>query len=468
MAKTLVLRDAPNGAGIRFMRPTYISTHIAQEAVAALVNEAPMALSGDPIMIFKISGVTQELNEITIDGETYFPNVVWSKLIGTNLYVAFSSLYAYKVFAETQDNIELVVTTDENLGESEYLSAAATNFEGDCYNLEDLVVAPDYNGEELTGGWFTFTDSHTGDRYKAYVRAPGWAVQSMDRSEGWTFWNLDFADGVESICYGAKSGSRYDLARITIGMTGGNPRSTRMTTIVNITDGTSYYPFFYAMLIDTPSDSSLTPLGGANPQTFLGAKSAYNGFTVNAAYTLPDYGVGPDDSAYWQSLSQRQRMMNAWWGPAGLGHVTVGKGQQAIKFGNVYIGPVASSDAFKIAGQLIYGTNMHELTASSNSFVVATYEYEGWGYTDGTLLAAGNYTITATPLDESNNGSIKVFRLSSSSNGVVAPVEGYEGRFTGSSDPAVVPISVDGTTGIIIVVDNSATNGVRVEINPAT
>lgn len=290
--KTITLKDAPNGVGIRGQRPSIISTNVSQPAVMALVSSYPKLLNEPAAMIFTVDLSDQwpatipqgaycdyRTNGIVFTAATGMSGNLW-----TGLAVAFilheietSIQIGYSYYDEVQKEgifTPLVEVTTESGG----LSKTEHNFSDTAYDLGSLIPGQSYSsGQELSPrGYRRWLTDGT---YKFAAFAPGMALTAINRTEGTDTISVAFrkASNVDSITVKRRQGGGGNPYLISVKKTG---QSRTEDSIMDCLTGTAIADI---MLVATPVDVQTQALG--DPDAFH--QSVYNGVTMNLPFLAP-------------------------------------------------------------------------------------------------------------------------------------------------------------------------------------
>lgn len=290
--KTITLKDAPNGVGIRGQRPSIISTNVSQPAVMALVSSYPKLLNEPAAMIF-----TVDLSDIwpedmpegaycgfRTDGIVFAAATGMSGDLWTGLAVAFilhdiqtSIQIGYTIYDETaKEDIftPLIKVTTQAAG----LTKTSGNFSGTAYDLGNLIPGQSYSsGQELSPrGYRRWLTDGT---FKFAPFAPGMALTAINRTEGTDTISVAFrkASNVDSITVKRRQGGGGNPYMISVKKTG---QSRTEDSIMDCLTGTAIADI---MLVATPVDVQTQALG--DPDAFH--QSVYNGVTMNLPFLAP-------------------------------------------------------------------------------------------------------------------------------------------------------------------------------------
>ena len=290
--KTITLKDAPNGVGIRGQRPSAISTNVSQSAVMALVSSYPKLLNEPAAMIFTVDLSDQwpedmpegaycdyRTNGIVFASATGMSGELW-----TGLAVAFilhdiqtSIQIGYNVFDEEQGEdifTPLIEVTTEAAG----LTKTEGNFGDVPYDLGTLIQGSNYSsGQELSQrGYRRWFNDGT---FKFAAFAPGMALTAIDRTAGTDTISVELgkASGVDSITVKRRQGGSGIHYQISVKKTGQS--RTEDSNMNGLTDSA----IADIMLVATPVDVQVQALG--DPDAFH--LSVFNGVTMNLPFRAP-------------------------------------------------------------------------------------------------------------------------------------------------------------------------------------
>lgn len=291
--KTITLKDAPNGVGIRGQRPSAISTNVSQPAVMALISSYPKLLNEPAAMIFTVDLSDQWPEDMPegayaqyrTDGIVFAAATGMTGNLWTGLAVAFilhdiqtSIQIGYEYYDEEQEEgifTPLIEVTTQAAG----LTKTEGNFGDVPYDLGNLIQGQSYSsGQELsrrgsrrwlTDGTFTFASF-----------APGMALTAIDRTEGTDTISVELgkASGVDSITVKRRQGGGPGIPyQISVKKTGqSRTEDSNMNGLIDseVVD---------IMLVATPVDIQTQALG--DPDAFH--LSVYNGVTMNLPFRAP-------------------------------------------------------------------------------------------------------------------------------------------------------------------------------------
>lgn len=305
--KTITLKDAPNGVGIRGQRPSIISTNVDQSAVSDLINANPKLLNEPAAMIFTVdlsdiwpenmpegAYCNQRTEGIVFGAEIYSENSLPDKFVAAFILheIQTSIQIGYGYYDETSEE-EVFVPLIEVTTEAAGLTKTSANFDGTAYDLGNIIQGQSYSsGQELSprGSRRWLTDG----TFKFASFAPGMALVAIDRAEGTDTISVAFskASNVDSITVKRRQGgsSNPNPYQISVKKTGQS--RTEDSNMNGLTDSC----VADIMLVATPVDERIQALG--DPDAFH--LSVFNGVTMN----LPFHAPRPMNEGYKDSTAQ--------------------------------------------------------------------------------------------------------------------------------------------------------------------
>lgn len=304
--KTITLKDAPNGVGIKGQRPSAISTNVDQSAVSDLINANPKLLNEPAAMIFTVdlsdlwpedmpegAYCNQRTEGIVFGAEIYSENSLPDKFVAAFILheIQTSIQIGYGYYDETSEEdvfVPLIEVTTEAAG----LTKTEGNFGDVPYDLGNLIQGLSYSsGQELSPrGSRRWLNDGT---FKFAPFAPGMALTAIDRTAGTDTISVEFgkATGVDSITVKRRQGGGSGIPyQISVKKTG------QLRTEDSNMNGLTDLAVADIMLVATPEDIQTQALG--DPDAFH--LSVFNGVTMNLPFRVPR----PANEQYKDSAAQ--------------------------------------------------------------------------------------------------------------------------------------------------------------------
>lgn len=489
--KTYTFSDAPNGAGIKGQRPTWISTNVDQDVVSLIANSKPSIFNCPSMMLVKI-----DISDLPLDNSNHFyaegdgivaaaPNVsngYAALAIDLSEGGAFDITVGYEYWDEEASEPVVIPVYEIKSGDGG-LTKTQANFDGTKYDLASLITPANYSGTELSlPRWYRITDSQ--DSSKEYVfscQAPGLKINSMTKDQYGFRVEFDVHSTYSAVWYGVKGATsienRIYPERAVSGGSGsgggggvGGVSGTKMRSI----NGRLCVGYLY-ILDDGHLYSWAAALSGATTDK-AGSKWAADGVTIRLAPAFSRFFSKNNNTVSW--YNGLEIMTHGYVQGQGYEYeTTIGQDFQAsispqafYQGGIRFASGATDSEAIEYLGGLLFGADKREdLDLSNNSFDVTNNSEEEWGYVGAGTLQAGTYTVTASTTDpetQFTRGSLKVLTLTWN-QGVPVFADVQEAQNIYSDTPGVVTFTSTGSEAVFILVDSNSMVGIHVELDAA-
>lgn len=310
--KTVTLKNAPNGVGIRGQRPTYLSTNMPQDVAAEIVAN-PQLLCEPGMAFFKLD-LSEAIPEDAPEGAyidyaleeglgqilIHFNNDTGAAefaIIAVNVKLPNNYFYAKFYYAYWDEESSEEVRTQiyqVQADSSGALIGTTNNYSGDKINLEQLINAAAYtSGNNVSPNgvirWFNVGG------FKVAAFAPGFAITAIENEHGTDSWSFEV---------GKATGVNYIMVK-TIGVSSPmivysetDARGNTRTHSAALSNGLSDVSPFEFMVVATPADQS--KIADGDPDAFH--RTWYNGLTENSCFLVPkpahNYDTECEQNAY--------------------------------------------------------------------------------------------------------------------------------------------------------------------------